>query len=505
MFPSHEPDYQGRKLSEWLPNSRQREVQADWDGRSAAVALKDMGAKAIPYLLEGIQAEDMPQKQKVANLLDEYLDWHLKVTPASELHESATMGFFLLGDLGEPAIPALARAITSKNPEIASSAALALWGIGSTNGVRVLVQTLTNSGVALRQQAASLLARMGSKAGEAVPILMTKLEENDVSIRRMAIFTLGSIGGESRIVVERLNRKLTDDSAEVRASAAGWLGTFGTEGVPALAGLQKAQRDPDVTVRKAAAQALIGIQCEMHNRGIVRGPKAERRIALSFTGHEFAEGGETILNELEKHQAKASFFLTGDFIANPRLAPLIHRMTNDSHYLGPHSDKHLIYCNSSDWNKTLISRADFWFDLKANLERLGVEVKWPVYFLPPYAHYNREIADWSRSVGLTLINFTPGTRSNADGTGEADKDFVPSQAIFDSIVRKEREDPHGLNGFILWLHLGSGPGRADKFHNRFGELLDHLSAKGYQFVRVDELLHPKLETAPNEKTETEWK
>jgi hypothetical protein len=30
-----------------------------------------------------------------------------------------------------------------------------------------------------------------------------------------------------------------------------------------------------------------------------------------------------------------------------------------------------------------------------------------------------------------------------------------------------------------------------KFHARFGELLDYLSAKGYQFVRVDQLLEPK--------------
>ena len=93
--------------------------------------------------------------------------------------------------------------------------------------------------------------------------------------------------------------------------------------------------------------------------------------------------------------------------------------------------------------------------------------------------------------GPTLINLTPGTRSNADYTGEADKNFVPSKTIFESIVSKERQDPSGLNGFLLLLHIGSGPGRRDKFHARFGELLDYLSAKGYQFVRVDQLLEPK--------------
>ena len=89
---------------------------------------------------------------------------------------------------------------------------------------------------------------------------------------------------------------------------------------------------------------------------------------------------------------------------------------------------------------------------------------------------------------MRLINFTPGTRSTADYTGESDKNFVSSKQIFDSIVSKEQQGPNGLNGFLLLLHLGSGPGRVDKFYTRFGQLLDHLAAKHYECVRVDELL-----------------
>ena len=91
-------------------------------------------------------------------------------------------------------------------------------------------------------------------------------------------------------------------------------------------------------------------------------------------------------------------------------------------------------------------------------------------------------------MGLTLINYTPGTRSNADYTGEKDKNFRSAQVIWDSIIKKEREDPHGLNGFLFLLHVGAGPERTDKFHYRFGALLDYLEAKGYRFVRVDTLL-----------------
>jgi peptidoglycan/xylan/chitin deacetylase (PgdA/CDA1 family) len=215
---------------------------------------------------------------------------------------------------------------------------------------------------------------------------------------------------------------------------------------------------------------------------------------MVFTGHGYSEGGEVILRELRKHNGKGSFFFTGDFLTNTSFKPLVQRVVKEGHYLGPHSDKHLLYCPWEGPKKTLVTHAEFEADLRSNLEkigRFGIPRSQIRYFLPPYEHYNQEIVDWSKAMGLVLVNFTPGTRSNADYTGEADKNFVSSKAIFDSILAREKKDPKGLNGFILLLHIGSGPGRGDKFHTRFGELLDYLSGRGYQFVRVDELLELK--------------
>jgi peptidoglycan/xylan/chitin deacetylase (PgdA/CDA1 family) len=215
-------------------------------------------------------------------------------------------------------------------------------------------------------------------------------------------------------------------------------------------------------------------------------------MALVFTGHEFAEGGETILDELAKHGARASFFLTGDFLVNPRFEPLVRRIVNEGHYLGPHSDKHLLYCTWDKGRKTLVAREAFAADLRANLEKIArFGVDRPRYFLPPYEHWNGDIAAWTAELGLQLVNFTPGTRSNADYTEDASPNFVSSRAIFESIVGRERQDPHGLNGFLLLLHIGAGPKRMDKFHVRFGALLDDLAGKGYRSVRVDELLEQK--------------
>jgi peptidoglycan/xylan/chitin deacetylase (PgdA/CDA1 family) len=230
---------------------------------------------------------------------------------------------------------------------------------------------------------------------------------------------------------------------------------------------------------------------EYHDGAIVRGPKDLKKIALEFTGHEFGEGGEVILEQLRRHHARASFFFTGDFLRNPEFRKLVERTIEGGHYVGPHSDRHLLYCSWETGKRTLVSRDAFRHDLENNLKDLqgyGVARAGVRYWVPAYEWYNPEIARWSAEAGLQLVNFTPGTRSNADYTGEADKKFVSSQAILASILERERKDPHGLNGFLLLLHIGAGPARKDKMHDRLGKLLDTLAARGYQFVRVDELL-----------------
>lgn len=225
--------------------------------------------------------------------------------------------------------------------------------------------------------------------------------------------------------------------------------------------------------------------------GIVRGPTERRQLAVVFTGHEFAEGVSTILDALADRGAKASFFLTGVFLRDRARAPLVARMVRDGHYLGPHSDAHLLYAPWTGPKVTLVSRDAFAADLERNLDALrpfGVPRAQARFFLPSYEWYTEDIARWTREAGLTLIGHTPGTRSNADYTEEGTPQFVASATIFESILRREREDAHGLNGFILLLHVGAGPRRADKFHLRFAELLDALARRGYGFVRVDELL-----------------
>lgn len=225
-------------------------------------------------------------------------------------------------------------------------------------------------------------------------------------------------------------------------------------------------------------------------KAITRGDTSRKRLALVLTGHEFADGGEHIAQTLKRLGVGASFFFTGDFYENPAFAPLIRRLHADGHYLGPHSGKHLLYCDWKQRDSLLVTRPQFEADLDMNLRamaRLGLPE--PHFFLPPYEWYNDAILQWTDDLGMQLINFTPGTRSNADYTyPEMMKSYVSSEQIYSSVVQYENRHPAGLNGFLLLIHIGTDPRRTDKFYFQLDKLIRYLQHKDYELVIVPRLL-----------------
>lgn len=229
---------------------------------------------------------------------------------------------------------------------------------------------------------------------------------------------------------------------------------------------------------------------------IIRGPASEKRLSLVFTGDEFGESAAPILDALRQRKIKASFFLTGKFVRDPKLRPLAARMIAEGHYLGPHSNGHLLYCDWAQRDRSLVTKEEFSSDLEQNVAGLrdmgALRDGRTVYFMPPYEWYNRDQAVWASEMELSppakivLINFTPGSGSNRDYAREGDPRFVPAQKIYDDILAYEEREERGLRGFILLLHLGSG--RKDPFHPLVGKLCDELKNRGYEAVRIDELL-----------------
>jgi peptidoglycan/xylan/chitin deacetylase (PgdA/CDA1 family) len=225
--------------------------------------------------------------------------------------------------------------------------------------------------------------------------------------------------------------------------------------------------------------------------GIVRGDRTKKQVSLVLTGHEYAEGGWSILKTLEKSKVKASFFFTGDFYRNHEFEELIIALKNQGHYLGAHSDKHLLYCPWDDRSQLLIDRYTFSKDLLDNyseMRRFGIEQENTRYFLPPYEWYNENVSEWTGKLGFQLINFTPGPRTSADYTEPGMKNYISSEEIMQTIWQCEYKDPDGLNGYIILLHIGVGDKRTDKFYELLPDLIKGLQKSGYEIVLLDTLL-----------------
>ncbi|HEY6952042.1 MAG TPA: polysaccharide deacetylase family protein [Bacteroidota bacterium] len=217
--------------------------------------------------------------------------------------------------------------------------------------------------------------------------------------------------------------------------------------------------------------------------------RTRKVIYLVFTGHEFADGGQVIRDVLRKNNIKASFFFTGDFYRTKSFSSLIEGLKADGHYLGPHSDKHLLYASWTNRDSTLVDKSEFLSDLHANIEAIvgfGILPQNIKFFLPAFEWYNRQISDWTTTSGMQLVNFTPGTSSNADyTTPEMGSRYVSSDTIVERILSYEQSHADGLNGFLLLSHIGTALERTDKFYNRLGDLLAELEKRGYTFRRLE--------------------
>lgn len=232
----------------------------------------------------------------------------------------------------------------------------------------------------------------------------------------------------------------------------------------------------------------------MHKGAIIRGDSTQKNIALVFTGHEYNDGGRFIAQTLQTKKTPASFFLTGVFYNNPAFTAVVKKLNSDGHYMGAHSQEHLLYC---DWNKPdslLVTEKQFTKDLLMNydaMKKKGINTHKSNWFLPPYEWYNDTITNWTAKLNLQLINFTPGTMSNADYTWPDLPNYRSNEAIYNAIIQKEANSPSGLNGYILLLHIGTDPRRKEKFYTLLPKLIDHLKSKQYRFVTIDKLLKPE--------------
>lgn len=219
---------------------------------------------------------------------------------------------------------------------------------------------------------------------------------------------------------------------------------------------------------------------------IIRTDTTRKVVYIISSADEFGEGARKILDILSEKKVKASFFLTGNFLRNPKFREVIVKMKAGGHYIGPHSDRHLLYNTWEKRDSLLVTGKEFRKDVKDNLKELsraGIKLQDARFFLPPYEWYNRQISAWSRELKLQVINFTPGTGTNADYTTPGMPNYRSSDELMTRLLAFEKNNRQGLNGAIILIHLGTHPDRTDKFYDKLGDLIDELRNRGYGFGR----------------------
>lgn len=220
--------------------------------------------------------------------------------------------------------------------------------------------------------------------------------------------------------------------------------------------------------------------------GIVRTDPSVKHIDFVFTAADKADGADKIIKTLKDNNIRGGFFFTGEFYE--KFPEVIKRLVADGHYVGSHSYGHLLYAPwGAGKDSLLVTKEEFQEDMFKSYSLMrSYGITDAPYFIPPYEHYNSTISSWARELGLQVVNYTHGTSTNGDYTTPDMKNYYSSKTILDKIWKCEKEDPDGLSGHIMLIHLGTEASRTDKFYDQLPALIKKLRGKGYSFTPLNE-------------------
>lgn len=187
----------------------------------------------------------------------------------------------------------------------------------------------------------------------------------------------------------------------------------------------------------------------------------ENKVALSFDAAWGAEDFMNIMNVLEKHEVKVTFFMTGGWVEdNPEC---VKELVKRGHDLGNHSQHH--------YDMTTISESEKTSELLSVHNKVKELTGYEMFlFRPPYGAYDNAVI------------------KNAYA-----HNYYPIQWSVDSLDWKD----YGVESIINTVcnHKALGPGAIILCHNgakytaqALDEMLTNLENQGYEIVPVSELI-----------------
>ena len=186
-----------------------------------------------------------------------------------------------------------------------------------------------------------------------------------------------------------------------------------------------------------------------------------KKIAISFDAAWGAEDFQKIIETLDKHNVKATFFMTGDWVE--KYPDCVKTLVEKGHDLGNHSTSHPDMTKlSKEAQKEQILNVH-----NAVKELTGYEME---LFRPPYGAYNNEVIRTCYEIG-----------------------YFPIQWDVDSLDWKDLSATEIINKVCNHKSLGCGSiilchNGAKHTAEALDEMLTNLKNQGYEIVPISQLI-----------------
>ncbi|MFH8612932.1 polysaccharide deacetylase family protein [Streptomyces sp. NPDC018029] len=235
---------------------------------------------------------------------------------------------------------------------------------------------------------------------------------------------------------------------------------------PAARPAEAATPHSAVTADGKGLRALFGSE----NR-VIR--TRDRVIAVTFNAAWNDAGLDSILGELARRRAAATFFLTGDFAE--RHPMVVRKIAAAGHGLGNHSFSHPYF---KDLGKA--GRQHEVVAADAALRAAGAGRAVTPFFRFPYGETSPAHIREVNALGFADIEYTADTNGWKGTEGGMTVDRAVNRAL--DALRP---------GAILQMHVGASQGRTEVIDAQaLPRILDAITARGYRVIDLRTLLTP---------------
>ncbi|MFI6150791.1 polysaccharide deacetylase family protein [Streptomyces sp. NPDC051109] len=205
----------------------------------------------------------------------------------------------------------------------------------------------------------------------------------------------------------------------------------------------------------------------------------ERVVAVTFNAAWNDAGLDSVLDELARRHAPATFFLTGDFA--DRHPQVVRRIAAAGHGLGNHS-----YSHPSFQDLTAAGRRDEVLAADRALRRAGAGGALTPYFRFPYRETSPAHITELNALGFADIEFTTDTNGWMGTEGGMTVDRAVTRAL--DALRP---------GAIVQMHVGAREGGSEVLDAQaLPRILEAIGSRGYRLIDLRTLLTTSPAPAP---------